>query len=116
MKHTDFYTKCQSIKEHESKELYKALEAHGGAYSWPKTEEEEGTGPVIAISVDSICPYLTDVTVVSAEILKGGYIEFIGEDEYGNELTFCAGDAFAGQLACVIDSIPETDKVTDVTL
>lgn len=117
MKHTDFYTLVQDIKRKEQEELCKALEAHGGSYSWVNSEGDYITDyPIIAVNVDGICPNPTDVNIHSVYV-DNGCLNFVGEDkESGEPIDFKACNVFAGHLSYIIDYIPETDTVKDVTI
>ena len=119
MKHTDFYNKVEEIKRQEQRELIEALKAHGGSYSWynEDIQEFESEYPCVAVNLNAINPNPTDVDIRSISINKHDDLCFKGEDkEWGNEVRFCADDVFAGHIAYIIDLIPETDAVNDVTL
>lgn len=119
MKHTDFYSLVKNIKHKEQEELCKALEAHGGSYSWWDDSKscfmENVQYPIIAVNVDCTFPNPTDVEIKSISV-KDGWLNFVGEDKNSGELVdFCADDIFAGQIEYIIDLIPDTDAVNDVT-
>lgn len=116
MKHTDFYRKYKAIEALEREELKKAVLAHGGEFRF-QTEDGNDVGDVqmpIVMAGDSHwecnCDcYITRVAVVD------GYLEIYGYDkEYGNEETRL-DDVEFGHLQYIIDEIPETDEVYDVT-
>ena len=118
MKHTDFYSKVKEIKRQEQRELIEALKAHGGRYSWYNEDYEEFVEayPCIAVNPNTAFPGPTDVYIRAVSVDKNDRIWFEGEDtEYGNEVDFCADDVFTGHLGDIIDLIPETDAVNDVT-
>lgn len=111
MKHTDFYEKVKVIKQQEYTELQKAVEAHGGFYQW-----DEDNAPIIAVSVDGCNPNPDDIEVTKVAVVNG-YLELWGVDkEYRNPVDFTTNDVFAGHLSYIIDSIPITDKVSDVSI
>lgn len=117
MKHTDFYSKVEEIKRQEQRELIEALKAHGGSYSWYNEETKEFADeyPCIAVNVDGTFPNPTDVIIHSVSIYNNS-LHFVGTDkDYGNSVDFEADDVFAGHLSYIIDLIPETNTVDDVT-
>lgn len=118
MKHTDFCSLVHDIKCKEQQELCRALEAHGGSYSWWNTEEEcfvEDEHPIIAVNVDSMFPNPIDVKIRSVSI-DNGHLILIGEDKESGELVdFQAWDVFAGHLGYIIGLIPDSEWVNDVT-
>lgn len=118
MKHTDFRSLVHDIKRKEQQELCRALEAHGGSYSWWNAEEEgfvEDEHPIIAVNVNSMFPNPTDIEIRSVSV-DNGHLIFVGEDKESGELVdFQAGDVFAGHLGYIIDLIPDSEWVDDVT-
>lgn len=119
MKHTDFYALVRDIKRKEQQELCRALEAHGGSYSWWNAEKEcfkeDEEYPIIAVNVNGIFPNPTDVEIRSVSVDRG-FLTFVGEDkENGDLVDFQAWDVFAGHLGYIIDLIPDVDGVDDVT-
>lgn len=112
MRHTDFLAQTRAIKAQEYKELYIAVEAHGGLYEW---DLSEGNYPIIAVNVESIAPEPMDIDIYKVSI-ENGILKIYGKDkEYGNEISFKPKDVFAGHLSFIIDYIPSTDSVDDVT-
>lgn len=118
MKHSDFYAQQQLLKAQEVMELCAAIEAHGGKVTF--TTEKEGKpsyvdAPVIMFNLDNIGP--ADITIKEVSVVNGrlhiiGYEAAAGEDEK----EYFLGDVLPGQLQYVIDQIPETDSVKDVTV
>ena len=83
MKHTDFFARTRAIKAQEYKELYAAVEAHGGVYEWSLSDRSH---PIIAVNVNSICPNPMDMDIYKVSI-QGGILKIYGEDkEYGNDV------------------------------
>lgn len=119
MKHTDFRSLVHDIKRKEQQELCRALEAHGGSYSWWNSEEDcfvEDDHPIIAVNVNGMFSNPTDVEIRSVSI-DNGHLIFVGEDKESGELVdFQAWDVFTGHLSYIIDLIPETELVDDVTI
>jgi hypothetical protein len=114
MKHTNFYEKIEQIKQQEIVELIAALNAHGGKFQWP-IEDDDTERPIIAINPDSSYPEPTDVEVISV-CVNSGRLELTGiEKNDGYEISFTPEEVFAGHLSSIIDYIPETEDVKDVT-
>lgn len=116
MRHSDFCKKYIELKNLEQEELKKAVLAHGGEFRF-KTEDGkdiEGVyAPVITVGDGDFEPncycYVTRVVV------NGNSIEIYGHntDRYNGEKLF--NDIDIGFIPYIIDSIPETDKIQDVT-
>lgn len=114
MNYTNFFSIVDKIKSCEYQELYTAIKAHGGKFSWNMDEGEEC--PLIAINVDSITPSPCDVYVTCVKISSDDILKIYGEEkEYGNEIKFQWSDVFAGHLSSIIDYLPATNEVSDVS-
>ena len=111
MKHTDFYSLVEKIKQQEYDELMAAVKAHGGCYKWDDDSEK----PIIAVNVDSCCPNPTDIEVCSVSTDGGLKIDGVDKTE-GYPVEFQAGDVFAGHLSYIIDYLPEINSVGDVSI
>lgn len=110
MKHTDFYSIIRKIKEQERQELIKAVIAHGGSYKW----EDEGEKPIIAANAkyweDPIDVNITHVYVIN------GDLRIYGEEKgSGTPVEIDSYDAFAGHISYIIDMIPETESIKEVS-
>lgn len=120
MKHTNFYPQLTEIKKKEYQELYQAIKAHGGEYSWG-TEDGEGNWsfnlgdyPIFAINTTGYTPQPMDICIRSVRI-ENGRIKLEGEDnEFGNRIEFSTDDVFAGHLSYITDLIPATEQVSEV--
>lgn len=119
MKHTDYYSQAQAIKQKSIEELAAALKAHGGTYTWkdPENEEDEEAdeGPCIGFNLDS---GPVDVRVYQAKVDEQGFITIIGRynDDSNDMAEFDPKDAFVAHIDFLLDEIPETAEVSDVTL
>lgn len=112
MKHTDFYSKIQAIKEQELIELKKAVKAHGGSYKW----DDDNSRPIIAVNINNCCPNPQDVEIIKVAIVNN-VLKIWGEDkEYGYPVDFNVHDVFAGHLSYIIESIPSIGETTDVSM
>lgn len=116
MKHTDLYKKYKEIEAIEREELKKAVLAHGGEFRF---QTEDGGGiegvqaPIVMAGTkhwESNCDcYITRIVV------NDGFLEIYGYDkECGDKETLLTDIGF-GHLGYIIDEIPETDEVQDVT-
>lgn len=118
MKHTDFYNIIQDIKHKEQQELKKALEAHGGSYSWWDEDKEgfiDGEYPIIAANICGCLPGPIDLEVMKVYV-ENNYLTIIGQNkETGETIEIDPYDAFAGHISYVIELIPATESVDDVT-
>lgn len=116
MKHTDFYKKYREIEAQEREELKKAVLAHGGEFRF-QTENGggiEGIQAPIVMAGDSHWETNCDCYITRVAIVNG-FLEIYGYDkEYGNK-EMRLDDIEFGHLEYIIDEIPETDEVSDVT-
>ena len=119
MKHTNLYDKIKEISRQEIAELIAAVNAHGGKFQWSIGDDENGDEgierPIIAINPDNCCPNPTDVEVISVHV-NSGKLELTGVDKNDrNEISFTPEEVFVGHLSFIIDYIPETETVSDVS-
>lgn len=113
MKHSDYEAKVNDLKALEYKELRRAIEAHGGSYQWDS--ENGGSYPIIAINQNKSEPEPQDVEITKVAIVEG-CLKISGVDnKYGEPVVFEVDDIFAGHLSFIIDYIPATDEVSNVT-
>ena len=113
MKHTNFQSKVNEIKALERIELERAVEAHGGSYDWRKGNDV--CRPIIAINPDRCEPGPQDVEIFKVEILNG-HLKITGLDNKTREpIAFKIEDIVAGHLSFIIDYIPCTEEVSDVS-
>jgi hypothetical protein len=111
MKHSDFGSLVEEVKEKEYQELYKAIEVHGGSCKWDEDEEH----PIIAANPKS-CSSPIDIEVIEVSIRDGMLVLFGYEKgECWYEMEFEANDVFAGHLSHIIDYIPAVEDVKDVS-
>ena len=123
MKHTDYYKQARKIKSKSIAELAAALRAHGGSYTWKNPDcdddddetEESDTIPCIGFNLDS---GPVDVEVYKAIVSECGSVTIIGRyhDDAGDIDEFDPWDAFVAHLDFLMDEIPETEEVSDVSL
>lgn len=124
MKHTDFYALHKKLDEQARTELKAAIKAHGKEYVFihadsdddDQISDEKNNAPIIAAStkwMDSYEDfYVSRVAFDEYDslIIFGFPKEGWAEDE--QELTSTAH----GHLEYIIDQIPETEEVQDVTI
>ena len=116
MKHTDFYSKYKELEAQEREELTKAVLAHGGEFRFLTEDGEDIEGisaPVIIAGGkhwESNCD-----CIVSRVTVEYGFPEIYGYDcNYKDEEVYLSSIEF-GHLGYIIDAIPETDDVHDVS-
>lgn len=111
MKHSDFYERLQGLKRQEIAELIAAVEAHGGEVSFVENDD----APVIMFNLDNIGP--ADITVTKVYMEKGKlHMTGIEMAACEGEKEYFLGDVVPGQLQYVIDQIPPTETVEDVSV
>lgn len=114
MKHSDYQAKVNELKALEYEELRRAIEAHGGSYEWDS--KSGGSYPIIAINSNKSEPEPQDIEITKVAIVEG-CLKISGVDnKYGEPVKFDAGDVFAGHLSFIIDYLPATDEVSDVSI
>lgn len=119
MKHTDYYRQAREIKSKSIQELATALKAHGGTYTWRDPEgEDDGDKddlPCIGFNLDS---GPVDVIVYQASVDDDGYVTITGRynDDSGDIDEFDPEDAFVAHIDFLLDMIPETEDIHDVSL
>ncbi len=116
MKHSDFYKQYKALEALEREELKKAVLAHGGEFRF-KTEDGEsidGVNAPIVMAGDSHWDSNCDCVITRVAVVDG-YLEIYGYDkEYGDEEMWL-DDVEFGHLSYIIDEIPETADVSDVS-
>lgn len=124
MKHTDFYNQYKYLDALTEDELKAAVKAHGNEYVFIHTDddddnriaEEKVEAPIILASTKNMESYEDFyVTRVAIEDFDSVVVYGFPKDGWSDderELT----DIIHGQLEVVIDLIPETDEVQDVTI
>ena len=115
MKHTDFYSQLENIKSLEIQELTAAVKAHGGKVTFQYNMEPDDNAPILIFNPEG--PVEVIVKTVTVE---DGRLRVFGNDKndcYADEQEeFFIEYALPGQLSFIIDAIPETDNVNDVTI
>lgn len=110
MKHSDFYKMVRELKLQEASELRAALEAHGGSYEFPEDEQ-----PIVAAYPSKHAEEIEDVYIHKAFIDEFDYLQFDISTKYGYEGQIFMGEIAPGYIDYIIDNIPETPEVSDVT-
>lgn len=115
MKHTDFCSQLENIKTQEILELTAAVNAHGGKVTFQYNMEPDDNAPILIFNPEGPVE-----VIVKTVILEGYFLKVFGNDKndcYADEQEeFFIEDALPGQLSFIIDAIPETDNVNDVTI
>lgn len=115
MQHTDFHSIYENLKKNEFIELYAAVKANNGRVQFEnKSESWIECAPTVAVNLDN-GPANVIVTEIIAKgkelVIKGFNIEDVDTDV----LELNAEDIFPGQASNIIDKVPETNKVKNVT-
>lgn len=111
MKHTNFYALVQSVQNLEIKELRKAVKAHGGIYEWQEDEEK----PIVAINPNSPDPHPFDVKITKVYLLNNWLCVEGADNQDSSPVEFLITDISVGHISFIIDYIPKTDVICDVT-
>lgn len=121
MKHTDFYSLYKKLDAQVREELIAAVRAHGGEYIFVHfdddgdyDEDERNNAPIVLASVRGMDTY-EDFYISRVELEDDQYLNIYGWHKEGwIEVEI---DSFAhGHLEYIIDQIPKTDTVQDVTI
>ncbi len=122
MKHTDFYAQHKQLDSQAREELRVAVKAHGGEYIFIHQEDDEewnedemNDAPIILAATKHMENY-EDFYVSRVVVEDGKYLTIYGfpkEGWWGDDMIT---DIFFGQIECIIDAIPETEEIKDVTI
>ena len=122
MKHSNFYQLYKNVQALERKELIAAVKAHGGIYEFAKEDEESGRlntndCPIVcggAKYAESPADfYVTKVEVETTQY--GEYLTIYGLEK-DNPYDVEDIQVEPGHLHYIIDDIPATDQVADVSM
>lgn len=117
MKCTDAWSIVKMLHIHMEKELKAALDAHGGEFSWYSEEDEEyaDNAPIVICNNRYAGP--VDVKVRSAYVSSYGsvFIEAATVD-CDDDITIEFDDIVVSNIQYIIESIPVTDAVSDVSI
>lgn len=117
MKCTDAWKIAKMLHIHMEKELKAALAAHGGKFSWYSEEDEEYAENVPTVMCNNRYAGPVDVKVRSVYIDSHGYVMIeAATNDYNDEITIEFDDIVASHIQYIIESIPVTDAVTDVSI
>lgn len=112
MKHSDFNNNFKRIRNHLKLEITTALKAHGGLYTW----NEEDERPIVAANPDNATPSPLDVCIISLKLEGESIVIDAYDNEYGNGVSIDIDDIFIEHLSFILDYIPETTNVSDVSI
>lgn len=117
MKHTNNYNKLKALDNLDRRELLAAVMAHGGIYRWydEDGEEIEGRNAPIIVGAWKHMDGSEDY-IITHVVVNDNYVEIYGFPKEGWETT---PDFMYwidhGQIGYIIDEIPETPEIRDVT-
>ena len=117
MKCTDAWSIAKMLHDHMEKELKAALDAHGGEFSWYSEEDEEYAEDAPIVMCNNRYDGPVDVRVRSAYVSSYGsvFIEAATLDCDDN-ITIEFDDIVVSNIQNIIEAIPVTDTVTDVSI
>lgn len=117
MKCTDVWEIAKKLHNHIKEELKAAIIAHGGEFSWYSEEDEEyaDNAPVVAcygryagaVEVKIRRVYLYESKCIGIEAAT---------NDFDDEITIELEDIIASNIQFIIESIPATDTVSDVSV
>lgn len=116
MKHTDLYYKYKELEAIEREELKQAVLAHGGEFRFKTTDWETSPDvqPPVVIAGGKHWESYCDCVITRVAVIDG-CLEIYGYDkEYGDQEMLL--EVETGHLGYIIDEIPETEEVDDVSL
>ena len=117
MECTDAWSIAKMLHDHMEKELKAALDAHGGKFSWYSEEDEEYAENVPTVMCNNRYAGPVDVKVRSVYIDSHGYVMIeAATNDYNDEITIEFDDIVASHIQYIIESIPVTDAVSDVSI
>lgn len=114
MKHSDFQSLFDKISTLAYQELMRAVKAHGGVYEW--NIGADNNFPIIAINPDTTEPEPQDVIINKVAIVDGELIVYGVDKKLGGPVDFEFRDIFIEHISVIIDEIPETNEISDVSI
>lgn len=124
MKHSDFYTKYSLLEEQERYELAMAVQAHGGQYTFVDCNSEDAIDkwydredyddiPIVY----GLKKYSEEDSFYVSRVEINGGVRIYGFSTCGDP---CDEESITklayGNLSSIIDFIPETENVKDVSV
>lgn len=119
---TNVFNMLNDIKEHEQKELVKALDAHGGEYRFVdedvEVDEDDDFDAPVVTAMDWFSSARNDFYVSYVKANKNGrvtvwgFLRENGDPSYTSELDILP----AGEMSRITDMIPKTPEVTDAII
>lgn len=108
MKHSNLYKIYQALRQCEIQELKRALEAHGGSYTWT----DKNDCPIVTYNPES--PF--DIRIEKIWVDKYN-IYFNGQHIDTNDVykNCCIEDVEYSHIDFILSEIPETEDVSDVS-
>ena len=126
IKCTNAWKISKILRDHMEKELKAALAAHGGGFSWYSEDEDydcedyndDGyTDNVPLVMCNHKYAGPMDVKIRKAYIDSYGYVKVTAAtNEYDDEVDIEFDDIVVSHIQYIIESIPVTDAVTDVSV
>lgn len=122
MKHTDFYSLHKALDNQAYQELRAAVRAHGNEYVFIHIDEdgdydteEENAAPIVSASTKWMDGF-EDFYITRVAIDDNDYVTIYGYNKEGYADEYEIDAVSHGHLEYIIDHIPETEEVKDVTI
>lgn len=126
MKHIDLWNAYKELDELERQQLKAAVLAHGGEYVFKKMHEDEEENEEDDIDSTDIMPCIMAASGIASSYEDWYITRVIVDDKgyltlYGYPKDDCGGDEYEindvahGGYGWIIDEIPETEEVKDVS-
>lgn len=122
MKHSDFYSQFKEIRNNIRKELIAALQAHDGSYTWGTVdengdvEEPDTDNSPIVLATPRRYDGPVDVYIARISYDDDGFNIVAYEKEWLDDVYIDIEDIEPTHLHYIIDYIPETPEVSDVSI
>lgn len=117
MKCTDSWKLGKQLRNRMMEELKKAIKAHGGSYSWYSEENEEFSDDAPVVMCNHRYAGPVDVKIKNIYLDEWEYINIEAvTEEYGDEIDISFDDIAPGHFSFIIEMIPATSEVEDVSL
>ncbi len=117
MKHTNNYDKLKALDNLDRRELLEAVKAHGGIYRWYDEDGEEIEGRQAPIIVGAWKHMEgSEDYIITHVVVDDDYVKIYGFPKECWETTpdFMYWIDY-GQIGYIIDEIPETEEISDVS-
>lgn len=117
MKCSNAWRFSHQLRNHMLKELKRAIQAHGGKYAWYSEEEEDFIEDVPIVMCNHRYAGPVDVKVCEVWLSDNDCINIkVETNEFGDEIEVDFDDIVPAHIQYIIECIPVTDNVNDVSI